>query len=147
MRVLVLDDRYESLDAICYRLRSEGFEVQSCPTIFMADAIIEEFGTEAIVTDLSMRPEGLEEDHITRTHGSLLTGYIWFKEHVIRNNAEDDYIRRTTFFSEYLEIANDIIIEHNENIELFRSIHQIGKAGNGLALLVQHLNRLQREVL
>lgn len=99
MNILVLENRgsvsYYMVEAL--RAQHEVFDAQS---ITDAQSYLESERIDCFIIDLNMDPYGLEDDEIAETRDGLLTGWIWLREYVYKENPS--LKSQTIIYTEYL---------------------------------------------
>ena len=105
MRILFLEDRGSVSEPITGKLKQDGYDVISAYDINDAQSVWENRGKrpiDCLIIDLNMPADGLSDHEKEDTKGGLLTGWIWLREHVFKDDA--DMKAKTVIFSEYLNV-------------------------------------------
>lgn len=101
MNILLLEDRGGVSFYLEEALLAAGHKVFPAFNVNDAKSFWGRGDIECIIADLNMSPEGLTKDEIEQTKAGILTGWIWLREHVFKNN--DAMRARTIIYSEYLD--------------------------------------------
>jgi hypothetical protein len=112
MRILFLEDRGSVSVYITEKLKLDGHDVISAFDINDAQSVWERRGEEPIdcmIIDLNMRADGLKDHEMQQTMGGILTGWIWLREYVFKD--QPDMRKRTLIFSDYLDLFRKGVAE------------------------------------
>lgn len=147
MNVLILDDRYMVNTAIADVFNKNGYTTLQCSNVYEADEQLAQYHIDYFIVDLSMPTAGLSEDERIQTKGGMLTGWVWLISHVY-DNKEDERIRATVIFSEYLEEAKKITLT-DESLwpDAFSSVAKLQKSSvgsEGFHVLIETVRNLSK---
>jgi CheY-like chemotaxis protein len=112
MTILFLEDRGSVSIHITEKLEQDGYDVVSAYNINDAQSAWEsrkEKPIDCLIVDLNMPADGLSGREKEETKGGLLTGWIWLREHVFKE--DPDTKTKTVIFSEYLDLFRMHVLE------------------------------------
>ncbi len=99
MNVLVLEDRGSVAHYMRDALEENGHVVLDAVGINDAKSHFRNETVDCIIADLNMSPSGLNPQEIEETGDGLLTGWIWLRDYVYKE--DPSMKRRTIILSEY----------------------------------------------
>jgi CheY-like chemotaxis protein len=114
IRVFLLEDRAIISDIID-SLEMTGFTVCPCKNIYEADEQWDNQGSEgrfdAIVVDLMMSTDGLDENDKKRTREGMYTGWVWLWSKLTAERAAPNFAdgRCIVIYSAYTDYFDDYI--------------------------------------
>jgi len=126
MKILILEDRELTLSMLAEVLSKNGYSIIPCVDIYEANEAWNQGNIDMVITDLSMNPDGLTMAEKHETNGAILSGWIWLKNYVLKNN--EDFKSRCIIFSDYIDYANQLIKENDIESGLFNDIKKIRKS-------------------
>lgn len=105
MNILILEDNLYMAEVM--KLNMEEYfnkykiavEIIECNNIFEANDAIQNKEYDYIISDLNMNPDGLDECLYCDTMGALLTGWVWVKNYIFKNNSKSFVV----FYSDFSE--------------------------------------------
>lgn len=110
MDILILEDDLYMADMM-KRYMEEYFNNHNiavniivCNGIYRANMAIANQEYDYIISDLNMNPNGLDEYLYCDTLGALLTGWVWVKNYIFKNNSKSFVI----FYSGFSEALKHI---------------------------------------
>jgi hypothetical protein len=113
MRILILEDRKEIMDGLCFFLKnlSEEHEIYPCYNIYDAnkykqESISENTNIDCYIFDLAMSNSGIEKDKKEETGEGYFTGWVWIKYNVIEKKPND--ARKCVVYSAYLDSFHNL---------------------------------------
>ena len=103
MRVLMLEDRHEIMDAFTELLGGLGHEVCPCCDVYEADERLQEQeqGFDCYIVDLAMSTDGLGAEFVSDAHRGYFTGWVWLRTRVLSGHPE--YAKRCILCSGYID--------------------------------------------
>lgn len=107
MNVLVLEDRGSVSFYMEEALRHVGHQVCSASSVPDAQSYWDPAIIDCIIVDSNMSPDGLTEQEMGETKGGLLTGWIWLRNYVFKDN--EDMRQRTIIYTDYLERIEEAV--------------------------------------
>jgi len=130
-KILVFDNNIDITDMLCGIIEKCKFEPIACDRIAAANYNWKDnyHSLSAIILDLNMPTDGLEEDLIKSTVGGKLTGWVWYMNNVMKGNYKrSDFINKTLIYSGYLDFLNNDNLSSTEEIEIIKKIEKIEKS-------------------
>ncbi len=123
MNILVLEDRGSVSHYMEKALQEPGHKILSSFNVNDARSNWELGKIDCLIVDLNMAPNGLNPEEVKDTHDGLLTGWIWLREYVYKNNPE--MRKRTIIYTDYMDALVDNVSE-----EQLDGIHLVPKRGS-----------------
>jgi len=136
MNILILEDRGSVSYYMQEALELRGYSVMSAGTIWEAQRYWDqrnERPVHCIIIDLNMSAEGLSAEELACTGEGILTGWIWLKERVYRDNP--DMKHQTIIYSEYLEDLQRHLADHASEWDTICKVPKRGTTGTGVDVL------------
>lgn len=104
MRILILEDRGDSVKYLVEYLRQKDNEVYDAVTIIQAKhywSERKEKPIDCIILDLNMSSSGLSAGQKKDTVGGLLSGWIWVRDSIL--SEQPSFRDRIIIYSDYVE--------------------------------------------
>lgn len=99
--VLLLEDNENINSRLKELLEKAHFEVFEAPKITDAIDIFKDEKIDFLIIDLNVPPIGLTKEERDKTLGGLLSGWIWFKNYVLKDYPE--YGKKVIIYSAYVQ--------------------------------------------
>ncbi len=110
MNILVMEDRAVALDIEDVILEmEEGHKVLIANGVRDARSHWEYEKIDVIIADLNFSTEGLEPEEAAQTQDGRLTGWVWLREYVFKNDPKMK--KRTIIYSDYTDKLYDNVAE------------------------------------
>ena len=105
MNILILEDNLYMSEVMeqdmeeYFNNHNIDVDIIVCNGIYEANMAIENQEYDYIISDLNMNPDGLDEYLYCDTMGALLTGWVWVKNYIFKNNSKSFVV----FYSDFSE--------------------------------------------
>jgi DNA-binding NtrC family response regulator len=131
-KVVIFDNNITMLAHLSEIVERCGYEPILCDRIMAANNIWEKNyqNIDAIILDLNMPTNGLNDEQVERTINGRLTGWIWFMDTVVHGSTPNPVdIKKTIIFSGFIPDLEKNINSDEEKI-LLNTLTLVDKSDN-----------------